>query len=500
MRRAARTNDRRLRVVLDFLVLLHQGKRTIRKLYQVHKEKFYLSPTIMITLYILLAVTIILLIILTIKSFTKNNNEEELNNLTTKLEANTLKLETIINETHRIEESVKKEISFNRIETTNQSARARNELTLALTSFKTDLAETIQQFNSIQKDNFYALLNKQSEQNETTAKGIGDMRNTIEQKVKDMQQSNEQKLEQMRITVDEKLQKTLEARLGESFKLVSERLEAVHKGLGDMQTLATGVGDLKRVLSNVKTRGVLGEYQLEAILEQILTPEQYAKNIKTKQGSNAHVEFAVKLPHKQNSSEPLWLPIDSKFPKEAFELLTDAYEHGSPELIEEHRRTFTRGIRNCAQDICGKYIDAPNTTDFAILFLPFESLYAEVLRTPGLFESMQRECRVIITGPTTLSALLNSLQMGFRTLAIEKRSGEVWQLLSAVKTEFGNFSGMLSKAQKNIQTGLDQLENVVGVRTRAIQKRLKGVEVLSNENAQNIFPELMNDEMVEDEE
>ncbi len=275
-----------------------------------------------------------------------------------------------------------------------------------------------------------------------------------------------------------------------------------------MQTLATGVGDLKRVLSNVKTRGVLGEYQLESLLEQILTPEQYSKNVKTKQGSNALVEFAVKLPGRSGNENsmvpgtghPVWLPIDSKFPKEAFELLSDAYDHGSPELIEEHRRSFAKGIRNCAQDICGKYIDAPNTTDFAILFLPFESLYAEVLRTPGLFESIQRECRIIITGPTTLSALLNSLQMGFRTLAIEKRSGEVWQLLSAVKTEFGNFSGLLDKAQKNIQTGLDQLENVVGVRTRAIQKRLKGVEVLSNEEVQNILPELMNDEMVNDEE
>jgi DNA recombination protein RmuC len=321
------------------------------------------------------------------------------------------------------------------------------------------------------------------------------MRNTIEQKVTAMQTSNEQKLEQMRITVDEKLQQTLEARLGESFKLVSERLEAVHKGLGDMQTLATGVGDLKRVLSNVKTRGVLGEYQLEAILEQILTPDQYAKNVKTKQGSNALVEFAVKLPNKQNSNEPLWLPIDSKFPKEAFELLTDAYEHGSPELIEEHRRTFSKGIRNCAQDICSKYIDAPNTTDFAILFLPFESLYAEVLRTPGLFESMQRECRVIITGPTRLSALLNSLQMGFRTLAIEKRSGEVWQLLSAVKTEFGNFSGLLDKAQKNIQTGLNQLEDVVGKRTKAIERRLKDVQVLNADETMNILQD-QNDETI----
>ena len=213
------------------------------------------------------------------------------------------------------------------------------------------------------------------------------------------------------------------------------------------------------------------------------------------------MEFAVKLPGRTgNNDSNIWLPIDSKFPKEAFELLSEAYDHGSPELIEEHRRSFAKGIRNCAQDICAKYIDAPNTTDFAILFLPFESLYAEVLRTPGLFESIQRECRIIITGPTTLSALLNSLQMGFRTLAIEKRSGEVWQLLSAVKTEFGNFSGLLDKAQKNIQTGLDQLENVVGVRTRAIQKRLKGVEVLSNEDAQSILPELMNDELINDNE
>ena len=338
----------------------------------------------MALIYILLVIIIIILIIILINSFNKNNNEQ-LKNFNTKLDAiattNISKFDALQKDIQRIEESIRKELTLSRMETTNQSARARNELTLALSSFKTDLAETIQQFNSIQKDNFYALLNKQSEQNETTAKGITDMRNTIEQKVSAMQTSNEQKLEQMRITVDEKLQQTLEARLGESFKLVSERLEAVHKGLGDMQTLATGVGDLKRVLSNVKTRGVLGEYQLESLLEQILTPDQYAKNVKTKQGSNALVEFAVKLPNKQNSNEPLWLPIDSKFPKEAFELLTDAYEHGSPELIEEYRRTFIKSIRSYAQDICSKYIDAPNTTDFAILFLPFESLYAEVLRT-----------------------------------------------------------------------------------------------------------------------
>ena len=495
----------------------------------------------MTTLYILLSIIIVILIIILIKAFAKNNNAnaEDIISINIKLDAiannNIIKFDALSSETKRIEESVKKEISLNRIETNNQSLRARQELAAslqsfeeklnhltetidkklsafsesnnnnalasrteikeALNSFKKDLAQSISDFNTQQKENFYQLLRKQSDQNTDTSTKLDTMRNTIEQKVSAMQTSNEQKLEQMRITVDEKLQQTLEARLGESFKLVSERLEAVHKGLGDMQTLATGVGDLKRVLSNVKTRGVLGEYQLESLLEQILTPDQYAKNVKTKQGSNALVEFAVKLPNKQNSNEPLWLPIDSKFPKEAFELLTDAYEHGSPELIEEHRRTFSKGIRNCAQDICSKYIDAPNTTDFAILFLPFESLYAEVLRTPGLFESMQRECRVIITGPTTLSALLNSLQMGFRTLAIEKRSGEVWQLLSAVKTEFGNFSGLLDKAQKNIQTGLNQLEDVVGKRTKAIERRLKDVQVLNADETMNILQE-GNDETV----
>lgn len=400
---------------------------------------------------------------------------------------------------NHLTETIDKKLSAFSESNNNNALASRTEIKEALSSFKKDLAQSISDFNQQQKDNFFELLRKQSDQNTDTSTKLDNMRTTIEQKVTAMQQSNEQKLEQMRITVDEKLQQTLEARLGESFKLVSERLEAVHKGLGDMQQLATGVGDLKRVLSNVKTRGVLGEYQLESLLEQILTPDQYAKNVKTKQGSNALVEFAVKLPNKQNSNEPLWLPIDSKFPKEAFELLSDAYEHGSPEQIEEYRRTFIKSIRSYAQDICNKYIDAPNTTDFAILFLPFESLYAEVLRTPGLMENIQRECRITIVGPTILSALLNSLQMGFRTLAIEKRSGEVWQLLSAVKTEFGNFSGLLDKAQKNIQTGLDQLENVVGVRTRAIQKRLKNVELLSNEEVQNILP-LMNDEQLNEEE
>lgn len=451
------------------------------------------------------------------------------------------KLDAIQVEINRIESSVKSEIAANRKETFDSAASARKELASSLHSFedklnhltttidhkltafneantlnsketrnevkqsldafKKDLAQSIQDFNTIQKDNFYALLNKQTEQNTDTGNRLDNMRQTLERKIGDMQHGNEEKLEQMRLTVDEKLQQTLEIRLGESFKQVSERLEAVHKGLGDMQQLATGVGDLKRVLSNVKTRGVLGEYQLENLLEQILTPDQYGKNIKTKQGSNALVEFAVKLPGRQGADGNIvWLPIDSKFPKEAFELLSDAYEHGNPELIEEHRRSFTRGIKICAHDICGKYIDAPNTTDFAILFLPFESLFAEVLRTPGLFETIRRECNIVITGPTTLSALLSSLQMGFRTLAIEKRSSEVWQLLGAVKTEFGNFSGLLQKAQNNIQTGLNQLEDVVGKRTRAIQKRLKGVDTLTDEQVKSILPELNSVDFNDDEE
>lgn len=483
----------------------------------------------MIFIYLGLCTITFLLIINLIISLKASRNKET---------GITYKLDAVHSDVQRIESSVKTEIASNRKETFDNAALARKELASslfsfeeklnhltntidhkltafseannsnaketrseikqALDTFKKDLAQSIQEFNTIQKDNFYALLNKQSEQNTDTGFRLDSMRQTLEKKIAELQQGNEQKLEQIRVTVDEKLQQTLEARLGESFKLVSERLEAVHKGLGDMQQLATGVGDLKRVLGNVKTRGLLGEYQLENILEQTLTPDQYAKNVKTKEGSNALVEFAVKLPG--NKDKTLWLPIDSKFPKEDFEWLMQAYELADPVQIEESRKAFVRGIKKCAADICSRYIDPPNTTDFAILFLPFESLYAEVLRTPGLFESIRTECKINIAGPTTLSAFLSSLQMGFRTLAIEKRSGEVWQLLGAVKTEFGNFSGLLEKAQKNIQTGLDQLENVAGVRTRAIQKRLKGVDTLSDEQVKAIMPELTNGEILGEEE
>jgi DNA recombination protein RmuC len=392
------------------------------------------------------------------------------------------KMENVLTEIGRIETAVKQEMVTNRQEGGDNTQRIRGELAASLKNFGELITQTMANASTVQKDNFLALLNKQSEQNNATSARLDQMRETLEKKMADMQSGNERKLDEMRATVDEKLQKTLEARLGESFKLVSERLEAVHKGLGDMQQLATGVGDLKRVLTNVKSRGVLGEYQLEGILDQILTIEQYGRNVKTKEGSNALVEFAIKLPGRGDRDKAVWLPIDSKFPKEDFEALMDAYDQALPDLIEECRKSFVKGIRKCAIDISGKYVDPPNTTDFAILFLPFESLYAEVLRTPGLFESLQREHKIIITGPTTLSALLNSLQMGFRTLAIERRSGEVWQLLGAVKTEFGNFGAILDKTKKKLQEASNVIEQA-GTRTRAIEKRLRDVQELPKEEA-----------------
>lgn len=392
------------------------------------------------------------------------------------------RMENVLTEIGRIEAAVKQEMVTNRQESGDNTQRIRAELAASLKNFGELITQTMSNASSVQKDNFFALLNKQSEQNSATSARLDQMRETLEKKMADMQTGNERKLDEMRATVDEKLQKTLEARLGESFKMVSERLEAVHKGLGDMQQLATGVGDLKRVLTNVKSRGVLGEYQLESILDQILTIEQYGRNVKTKEGSNALVEFAIKLPGRGDKDKPVWLPIDAKFPKEDFESLMDAYDLAIPDQIEECRKSFVKGIRKCAIDISSKYIDPPNTTDFAILFLPFESLYAEVLRTPGLFESLQREHKIIITGPTTLSALLNSLQMGFRTLAIEKRSGEVWQLLGAVKTEFGNFGAILDKTKKKLQEASHVIEQA-GTRTRAIEKRLRDVQELPKDEA-----------------
>lgn len=306
-------------------------------------------------------------------------------------------------------------------------------------------------------------------QSEQKMEGI---RTTMENRLALMQEDNGRRLEQMRATVDEKLQKTLEERIGQSFQLVSQRLEQVYKGLGEMQTLAAGVGDLKKVLSNVKTRGVLGEIQLGAILEELLSPEQYEANVPTKKGSQAFVEYAIRLPGEGEA--PVYLPVDAKFPADAYAQLLDAYDAGDSAQVEAAAAVLERRIKQFGKDIRDRYIDPPNTTDFAIMFLPFEGLYAEVVRR-GMAEALQRDYKICIAGPTTMAALLNSLQMGFRTLAIQKRSSEVWDVLGAVKTEFDKFAGVLATARQRLEQADNELEKLVGTRTRMIQRKLRTV-------------------------
>jgi DNA recombination protein RmuC len=316
-------------------------------------------------------------------------------------------------------------------------------------------------------------------------KRLGEVRATLETRLAAIQQDNAAKLEQMRATVDEKLQSTLETRLGQSFQLVSERLEAVQRGLGEMQALAAGVGDLKRVLTNVKTRGTFGEVQLGALLEQILIAEQYEANVATVPGSADRVEYAIRLPGAEDGT-PVWLPIDAKYPVEDYQRLLDAQDAADAEGALLHGKALELRVREEAKRIRTKYVSPPHTTDFAILFLPTEGLYAEVIRRPGLSDQLQREHRVTIAGPTTLTALLNSLQMGFRTLAIEKRSSEVWQVLGAVKNEFSKFGTVLEKTRKQLDTVRNSIDTA-GVRTRAIERKLRGVESLSGEESQKLL-------------
>lgn len=359
----------------------------------------------------------------------------------------------------------------------SNNKESRSELKENLDLFKKELNDALRDYKDRLKDQFGEFEKNQKTQNVANSERISELKTSLEKSVKTMQDGNEKKLEEMRKTVDEKLNETLEKRLGESFKQVSERLEAVHKGLGEMQNLAVSVGDLKKVMSNVKSRGVLGEYQLQNIIEDLLTNEQYEKNVKTKVGSGAVVEFAIKMPHGNNVEKTLWLPVDSKFPKEDYEALVEAYDKGDVEKIEEYRKSFINGIKKNAKDIKEKYIDPPNTTEYGIMFLPYESLFGEVLRTPGLFEQIQKEYKITITGPTTLSALLNSLQMGFRTLAIEKRSSEVWDLLGAVKTEFGQFGDVLAKTKKKLIEATNVIDSSE-VRSRAIERKLRHVQAL----------------------
>lgn len=353
----------------------------------------------------------------------------------------------------------------------------REELNNGLRSFEDKFSTGIKDFNAQLRLQFADLNQQQADLNQQSKNSLLDVRQTIENQLKAIREDNNVQLNEMRKTVDEKLHDTLEKRLGESFKQVSDRLEQVHKGLGEMQSLAIGVGDLKKVLSNVKTRGILGEYQLGNILEQILSPDQYAINVATKQGSRDNVEFAVKLPGKSDE-KTVWLPIDSKFPLESYQSLQTAWEEGNIVAIETAQKQLLKAIESFAKDISSKYIDPPHTTDFAILFLPIESLYAEVLRHPELFEKLQRTYRITITGPTTLSALLNSLSMGFRTLAVQKRSSEVWKVLAEVKTEFKKYSEQLAAVHKHINSASNTLETLQTTRTKAIDRKLRSVETM----------------------
>ena len=321
---------------------------------------------------------------------------------------------------------------------------------------------------------------------ESNTQRMSEVRNTLENKLRELQADNGARLEEMRKTVDEKLHATLEQRLGESFRLVSDRLEKVHQGLGEMQQLALGVGDLKRVLTNVKTRGTWGEFQLANLLEQMLTPDQYQKNVETVPGSGERVEFAIKLPGQDEAGRPVWLPIDAKFPKEQYERLVDAAEHADADGVATAGKELERAVRSEAKTICEKYVSPPLTTDFAILFLPTEGLYAEVMRRPGLADEIQRLHRVTVAGPSTLAALLNSLQMGFRTLALEKRSSEVWQVLGAVKTEFGKFGDVLAATKATLEKAARNIEQAE-TRSRQMARKLKTVEALPSDSAQRLL-------------
>jgi DNA recombination protein RmuC len=362
-------------------------------------------------------------------------------------------------------------------------ARTQNE---QIDSFRGQLAQTHQQMEvSLRRlsDTLAEQLRLLTESNERRQ---AEMRQSVETRLQALQEGNEKKLEQMRATVDEKLQSTLEQRLGESFKLVADRLEQVHKGLGEMQGLARDVGSLNRVLINVKTRGMFGEVQLAALLEQVFTPEQYARHVETVPGSGERVDFAIRFPGRREDGEPLWLPVDAKFPREDYERLLDAQERADPAAAESAANAMEARLRTEAKSIRSKYVAAPHTTDFAILFVPTEGLYAEALRRPGLVQRLQDEHRIMLAGPTTLLATLNSLQMGFRTLALERRSAEVWQVLGAVKTEFQKFGEMLAKTKKKLQ----EAQNTIGQteqRTRVMATRLERVEALPDPRVRDLF-------------
>lgn len=395
----------------------------------------------------------------------------------------------------RLERELRREISDN-------ARGSRQELAATFAAFQQTLVQQsaeatrtqnaqmdafAQQLGLLQKTLADTLAVQLQSVSESNARRMGEVRETLAQQLAQLQQTNSAKLDEMRRTVDEKLQSTLETRLGESFRQVAERLEQVHRGLGEMHTLAQGVGDLKHLLTNVKTRGIFGEAQLAALLEQVLTVDQYAAQVVTRRGGKNPVDFAIKLPGRSDSGEPLWLPIDAKFPNEDYERLLDAQQRADAHGAETAGKALEVRIRLEAKSISDKYIEPPYTTDFAILFLPTEGLYAEVLRRPGLMECLQRDHRITLAGPTTLLAMLSSLQMGFRTLALEKRSSEVWQVLGAVKTEFGKFGDVLAKVKSQTETVLNTLSSAEQ-RSRVMGKALRNVEALPEADAARLMP------------
>lgn len=382
-----------------------------------------------------------------------------------------------------VEKALREEFTVNREESRKNEQSNRTEIGSSIEKLSATILSNMIELSNLQKNQFdtYSRTMERTLDafNYNLRSSIDDLTKLQNEKFVELTKSTEENLEKMRVTVDEKLQSTLERRLSESFKVVSERLEQVHKGLGEMQSLAAGVGDLKKVLSNTKTRGVLGEVQLERILEQFLSPEQYEKNVITKKGSRETVEFAIKLPGKDYDNKTVYLPLDAKFPLEVYNKLLDAYDLQNQAQIDVASKNLERFIKKSAKDIRDKYIDPPNTTDFGLMFLPTEGIYAEVLKNQSLVEFVQREYKINITGPTTLVALLNSLQMGFRSLAIEKHSSEVWKILGAVKTEFSKFETVLNSAQNKLNQASSEIDKLVGTRTRQINRKLKNVDKLS---------------------
>lgn len=431
----------------------------------------------MLELNALLSILILLLIIvILVKS--KNLNLQP-------IEQKLLLLEKSL---ERFDKLVREELLKGREEASNNARALREEVSNNIKLMGDTIVKRMGELANLQKSQLDIFASQLSNLSDITEKRLDKMRDTIENRLQILQEENSKKLDQMRGVVDEKLHATLEKRLGESFKLVSERLELVHKGLGEMQHLVTSVGDLKKVLTNIKTRGTWGEVQLGNLLEQILSPEQYLKNVVIKKGSSEHVEFAIKLPGKADDERDVLLPIDAKFPQEAYQRLLDAYERANQEKIDDMIKELEKTIKQEATKIRDKYIDPPHTTDFAIMFLPTEGLFAEVLRIAGLCEKLQTEYRVVVTGPTTLAALLNSLQMGFRTLAIEKRSSEVWQLLGAVKTEFSKFGTILEKTNEKLIQASKTIDDAAK-RSRIIEKKLNQVQSLPQETAEKLLEE-----------